>query len=184
MAIHSGFCHSVNSKLLVYIEKVIIVIFFRHKCWIPPCPSKSYPGLWEVPLVHWEDLLGYRCAMADACHNPGDADEVYQLLMNNFKRHYETNRAPFGMYYHSAWFIHNYHMEGFKKFLDTVLAMPDVWIVTASQAIQVCETQFQIRIKRLTCGPKLKSAGAKVPSESESTTWNQNENECETLSQR
>ncbi|XP_055346631.1 uncharacterized protein LOC129594093 isoform X2 [Paramacrobiotus metropolitanus] len=107
-----------------------------HKCWIPPCPTKSYPGLWEVPLVHWEDLLGYRCAMADACHNPGDADEVYQLLMNNFKRHYETNRAPFGMYYHSAWFIHNYHMEGFKKFLDTVLSMPDVWVVSASQVIQ------------------------------------------------
>jgi hypothetical protein len=108
-----------------------------HKCWIPPCPTKSYPGLWEVPLVHWEDLLGYRCAMADACHNPGDTDEVYQLLMNNFKRHYETNRAPFGMYYHSAWFIHNYHMEGFKKFLDTVLSMPDVWVVTTSQALQV-----------------------------------------------
>ncbi|OQV16216.1 hypothetical protein BV898_09700 [Hypsibius exemplaris] len=107
-----------------------------HKCWIPPCPTKSYPGLWEVPLVHWEDLLGYRCAMADACHNPGDTDEVYQLLMNNFKRHYETNRAPFGMYYHSAWFIHNYHMEGFKKFLDTILAMPDVWVVTTSQALQ------------------------------------------------
>ena len=23
---------------------------------IPPCPTKSYPGIWELPLVMWNDL--------------------------------------------------------------------------------------------------------------------------------
>lgn len=27
-----------------------------HDCMIPPCPTKSYPGVWEVPMVMWTDL--------------------------------------------------------------------------------------------------------------------------------
>ena len=23
---------------------------------IPPCPNRAYPGIWEVPLVMWNDL--------------------------------------------------------------------------------------------------------------------------------
>jgi hypothetical protein len=23
---------------------------------IPPCPNKAYPGVWEIPLVMWNDL--------------------------------------------------------------------------------------------------------------------------------
>ena len=32
----------------------IVQIF--HDCMIPPCPTKSYPGIWELPLVMWNDL--------------------------------------------------------------------------------------------------------------------------------
>ncbi|OQV24831.1 hypothetical protein BV898_01419 [Hypsibius exemplaris] len=101
-------------------------------CQIGPCPTKSYPGLWEMPLVQWNDLVGMRCAMVDGCHRPANAEQVYQLLMSNFKRHYESNRAPFGLYYHATWF----QMGGFDKFLDAILTMPDVWVVTTSQALQ------------------------------------------------
>ena len=27
-----------------------------HDCMIPPCPNKAYPGVWEIPLVMWNDL--------------------------------------------------------------------------------------------------------------------------------
>ena len=27
-----------------------------HDCMIPPCPTKAFPGLWELPLVMWNDL--------------------------------------------------------------------------------------------------------------------------------
>lgn len=79
---------------------------------IPPCPTKSYPGVWEVPMVMWQDLKGGRCSMADACSNPPDAEGVYQMLAKNFERHYNSNRAPFGMYYHAAWFTQAHHKEG------------------------------------------------------------------------
>jgi hypothetical protein len=45
-------------------------------------------------------------------------------------------RAPFGLYYHAAWFTHPHHKEGFEAFLDTIVAMDDVWLTTNWQAIQ------------------------------------------------
>ncbi|XP_076261093.1 chitin deacetylase-like 5 isoform X2 [Rhynchophorus ferrugineus] len=107
-----------------------------HDCMIPPCPTRSYPGVWEVPMVMWQDLNGGRCSMGDACSNPPDADGVYKMLLKNFERHYTTNRAPFGLFYHAAWFTQPHHKEGFINFIDTVLAMKDVWFITNWQAIQ------------------------------------------------
>ena len=44
-----------------------------------------------------------RCSMADACSNPPSAEGVYYMIMKNFQRHYNTNRAPFLLSYHPAW---------------------------------------------------------------------------------
>ncbi|KAH8329412.1 hypothetical protein KR074_010235 [Drosophila pseudoananassae] len=107
-----------------------------HDCMIPPCPTRSYPGVWQVPMVMWQDLNGGRCSMGDACSNPSDAEGVTKMIMKNFERHYTTNRAPFGLFYHAAWFTQPHHKEGFIKFLDAINAMPDVWIVTNWQALQ------------------------------------------------
>ncbi|KAH8409394.1 hypothetical protein KR222_002325, partial [Zaprionus bogoriensis] len=107
-----------------------------HDCMIPPCPTRSYPGVWQVPMVMWQDLNGGRCSMGDACSNPSDAEGVTKMIMKNFERHYTTNRAPFGLFYHAAWFTQPHHKEGFIKFLDTINAMPDVWIITNWQALQ------------------------------------------------
>ncbi|KAL1493380.1 hypothetical protein ABEB36_011444 [Hypothenemus hampei] len=107
-----------------------------HDCMIPPCPTRSYPGVWEVPMVMWQDLNGGRCSMGDACSNPPDADGVFKMLLKNFQRHYTTNRAPFGLFYHAAWFTQPHHKEGFINFIDTILTMKDVWLVTNWQAIQ------------------------------------------------
>ncbi|KAJ4448730.1 hypothetical protein ANN_00121 [Periplaneta americana] len=107
-----------------------------HDCMIPPCPTRSYPGVWEVPMVMWQDLNGGRCSMGDACSNPPTSDGVYKMLIKNFERHYTTNRAPFGLFYHAAWFTQPHHKEGFIAFLDTIVNMQDVWLVTNWQAIQ------------------------------------------------
>ncbi|KAB7507924.1 hypothetical protein Anas_02730 [Armadillidium nasatum] len=107
-----------------------------HDCMIPPCPKNSYPGVWQVPMVMWQDLTGGRCSMGDACTTPPDAEGVYKMLIKNFERHYTTNRSPFGLFYHAAWFTTPHHKEGFIAFLDTIAAMDDVWLVTNWQALQ------------------------------------------------
>ncbi|XP_066942881.1 uncharacterized protein Cda5 isoform X6 [Macrobrachium rosenbergii] len=107
-----------------------------HDCMIPPCPTNSYPGVWEVPMVMWQDLNGGRCSMGDACTTPPDAEGVYKMLIKNFERHYTSNRAPFGLFYHAAWFTTPHHKEGFIAFLDTISAMDDVWLITNHQLLQ------------------------------------------------
>lgn len=87
-------------------------------------------------MVMWTDLNGGRCSMGDACSNPPTADGVYKMLIKNFERHYTTNRAPFGLFYHAAWFTQPHHKEGFIAFLDTLVSMNDVWLVTNWQALQ------------------------------------------------
>ena len=108
----------------------------NHECMITPCPTKSFPGLWEVGMVMWEDLNGGRCSMGDACSNPSDEAGIFTMLLKNFKRHYETNRAPFGLFYHSAWFNTVHHRKGFIKFIDEIMSYGDVYLTTNWQMLQ------------------------------------------------
>lgn len=110
--------------------------------YFPLTPILSYLldacslGLWEVGMVMWSDLRGGRCSMGDACTNPADESGVYEMLLKNFNRHYKSNRAPFSLYYHSAWFNTQHHRRGFIKFLDEILQNNDVYMVTTWQALQ------------------------------------------------
>ena len=63
----------------------------------------------------------YTCAMMDQCPPFIDENEVYEMLMFNFKRHYETNRAPMGLYFHTIWFKSEINKKGFevRKFSNT-----------------------------------------------------------------
>lgn len=65
----------------------------------------SFPGLWEVPLVDYNDSRGFPRDMIDAClPPPASEQDVYDLLSRNFERHYtSTSRAPFPMFMHASW---------------------------------------------------------------------------------
>lgn len=84
----------------------------------------------------WEDLKGGRCSMGDACSNPMDEEGVFEMLMKNFNRHYRSNKAPLGLFYHSAWFNTIHHRRGFMKFIDEILRNKDVFFTTNWQMIQ------------------------------------------------
>lgn len=107
-----------------------------HRCAIPPCPKQSYPGFWEIPMVALTDLNGGKCSMADSCSFATTEDGIYDMLIKNFERHYRSNRAPFGLYYHASWFLIPHRQEGFVKFLDEILKKDDVYLVTALQALE------------------------------------------------
>lgn len=55
-------------------------------------PEMCLLGVWQVPMVMWQDLNGGRCSMGDACANPPESEGVTKMLMKNFDRHYSTNR--------------------------------------------------------------------------------------------
>ncbi|KPM07572.1 hypothetical protein QR98_0060690 [Sarcoptes scabiei] len=108
----------------------------NHECMIEPCPTRTFPGLWEVGMVMLIDHRGGRCSMVDACSHPSTEDEVFEVLLRNFNRHYRKNKAPFGLYFHSAWFNTQHHKRGFLKLIDHIGKNPDVWFVTKWQLIQ------------------------------------------------
>ncbi|KAK9882990.1 hypothetical protein WA026_001205 [Henosepilachna vigintioctopunctata] len=107
-----------------------------HKCSANQnCPTRSYPGLWEM-VINPLEAQQYSCPLVDSCPSHLSGDDIYSILMHNFKRHYHTNRAPFGLYFHATWFKKKDYLLAFQKFLDNVLKRPDVWFVTNKQAIQ------------------------------------------------
>ncbi|XP_037973270.2 chitin deacetylase 1 [Plutella xylostella] len=99
------------------------------------CPTRSYAGLWEMvinPLTTGE----HTCATLDYCPSTLSADDTYNLLMENFKRHYLTNRAPFGIHLNSKWLKSQNYLAAFKRFLTDMLRLPDVYFVTYNQVIE------------------------------------------------
>uniref|UniRef100_A0A1B0CRU7 Chitin-binding type-2 domain-containing protein n=1 Tax=Lutzomyia longipalpis TaxID=7200 RepID=A0A1B0CRU7_LUTLO len=99
------------------------------------CPSRSYPGIWEVVMNQLE-AGEYTCGMVDTCPPNMNGEEMYKMFTHNFKRHYLTNRAPLGLFFHTTWFRNAEYMEAFMNFLDDMRKMPDVFFVTTHQAIE------------------------------------------------
>uniref|UniRef100_A0A1I8NR29 Chitin-binding type-2 domain-containing protein n=1 Tax=Stomoxys calcitrans TaxID=35570 RepID=A0A1I8NR29_STOCA len=99
------------------------------------CPSRSYPGIWEMVLNQLE-AGDYTCAMIDSCPPHLSGEDIYRMLTHNFKRHYLSNRAPLGLYFHAAWFKKSEYLNAFMKFVDDLQKLPDVYFVTNQDAIQ------------------------------------------------
>lgn len=85
------------------------------------CPSRSYPGIWEMVMNQLE-AEDFTCAMVDSCPYLNSEHDVFNLLMHNFKRHYISNRAPYGLYFHSTWFKNPKNFNGFlvSKFQNII----------------------------------------------------------------
>lgn len=60
------------------------------------------------------EIGDYTCAMVDSCPTNLTGNEIYKMLVHNFKRHYLTNRAPYGLYFHSTWFKIPEYLQAFQ----------------------------------------------------------------------
>ncbi|XP_045522703.1 chitin deacetylase 1 [Pieris brassicae] len=98
------------------------------------CPTRSYAGIWEMvinPLKNGDHI----CATLEYCPSTLSGEDVYNVLMENFKRHYLKNRAPFGIHLNSTWLKNNEYLSALKKFTDELLRLPDVYFVTYREVI-------------------------------------------------
>jgi hypothetical protein len=71
-------------------------------------------------------------------HRPDDEeDEILDWMIGNFLRVYESNRAPFGVYIHTAWFQKGENFFGaYKKFIEYLNSQADVYMVGTNQVIE------------------------------------------------
>lgn len=106
-------------------------------CVIGPCPTGSFPGTWVIPMITWTTRDGFPCAMVDTCLGmPNTTQELFEYFKKNFEQSYLSNKAPLGFYVHAAWFaLSPVHFEAYKKFLDYLQTMKDVFLVSASTVI-------------------------------------------------
>lgn len=107
-------------------------------CNVEPCPVKSHPGLWTVPMISVLGNNGHECVMIDTCTPyPETSDETFELINRSFLDHYNGNRAPFGIFAHYAWISSSQaRRNGYIKFLDYLATMKDVYIVSISRALE------------------------------------------------
>lgn len=122
-------------------------LYFRmpHKCHGngQNCPSRSH-AVWEMVMNELdrrddpsfdEELAG--CAMVDSCSNIISGEQFYNFLNHNLDRHYKTNRAPFGLYFHAGWLkLNPEYLDAFIQWIDEVLDKNDVFFVTMTQVLQ------------------------------------------------
>merc|ERR1711884_800508 len=123
-------------------------MYFRmpHRCHgdLQKCPTRSH-AVWEMvmneldrredPTVD-EDLPG--CAMVDSCSNILTGDQFYNFLTHNFYRHFDQNRAPLGLFFHSSWLKNNPEfLDAFLYWIDEVLDKhKDTYFITMTQVVQ------------------------------------------------
>ncbi|XP_041375972.1 uncharacterized protein LOC121388620 [Gigantopelta aegis] len=114
---------------------------WQDACSVGGCPTKSYPGLWEIPVKPLLDVKKlYPCVYADGCmNNPWTEDDTFEYLMDNFWKYYEGNRGPMGISFRQTWFSHQVYrpnVNGLIRFIDKLLTMDDVYIVSIKQLVQ------------------------------------------------
>lgn len=91
---------------------------------------------------------GHGCAMLDSCiPQPLTVAGTYNLLMRNFQDHYNGNRAPFGLHLHAGWINGSSdgneveeRRRGYDRFVDFILGLGDVYIVSVSKGIEWIKT--------------------------------------------
>lgn len=127
-----------------------------HRCHgnLQNCPTRSH-AVWEMvmneldrredPTVD-EDLPG--CAMIDSCSNILSGDQFYNFLTHNFYRHFDQNRAPLGLFYHSAWLKNNPEFyDAFLYWIDEVLENhPEAYFITMTQVIQWIQEPVDVNL--------------------------------------
>ncbi|KAH3833062.1 uncharacterized protein LOC127880081 [Dreissena polymorpha] len=109
-----------------------------YDCKIKPCPVREHKGFWEVPVVSVKDYLNkYDCVYIDGCNNPPPSQNLaFKFLWDNFQKYYTTNRAPMGINMHASWFYYPDRKAAMDKFIQKLVQMDDVYIVTIKQVIE------------------------------------------------
>lgn len=85
------------------------------------------------------------CVMVDQCSNIITGELLYDFLNRNFNRHYGSNRAPLGLYFHASWLLNRDFLDALITWVDDKLKMNDVYFTTMTQVIRWMQNPTQIK---------------------------------------
>lgn len=105
-------------------------------------PSSVVPGLWEIPMHAIFEQNGIPHLMDPYIDASWDPAVTLEWLKTNFKRHYEGNRAPFGIYLHP---VQSIDYTGYpsrqpirdmlNQFFEWVRTFDNVWFANNDQIL-------------------------------------------------
>ncbi|OWF42729.1 uncharacterized protein LOC110460687 [Mizuhopecten yessoensis] len=96
----------------------------------------KFPGRWQV-LIPELEFNDEKCATPQGCPNIETKKDAFDILYNNFVKHYDGNRAPYTVVVDPVWMKIDYKREGLIQFVEYVrAAFDDVWVVNQIQALQ------------------------------------------------
>ncbi|XP_005090876.2 chitin deacetylase 8 [Aplysia californica] len=120
----------------------------RNECINPPCPTKPYPGFWEIPLNGIKGDNDFDCSMVDACWvgenaNTATEEQWYNFFKRNFEDFFYPKKIPMPLFMHVSLFMRNHNAyTGLGRFLSDMLTThDDIWMVTPKQVIQWMQDQ-------------------------------------------
>ena len=119
-----------------------------YRCGVAPCPSiATVEKFWAVPVVSLMDHKDkYPCPFVDGCAVPAlNQRQAYDFLWKNFMAYYNTTRAPFGLNMHAAWFYRRHNLKAMMRFLDDLMDLGDVYVVTVKQMLDWMKQPTPIR---------------------------------------
>lgn len=102
------------------------------------CPTKSYPGFWEFPIISFKDssfLMDY---------DVSNYDVVMSQMKQNFRNSYNFNKVPRGFYIHWRYltnngdfdFLHTQRVKFLVEFFGWLSAtFPDIIFTTEDKVI-------------------------------------------------
>ncbi|KAI9178851.1 hypothetical protein H9P43_005513 [Blastocladiella emersonii ATCC 22665] len=97
-----------------------------------PNPTWRAPGLWEIPMYNLVAADGVPWSMDPAVNTT----ELVAMLRAGFQAHYTGNRAPFGVYLHSAYLLADpARVTVVNEFLAEIMDTDGVHFVTNAQLL-------------------------------------------------
>lgn len=64
-------------------------------------------------------ILNYTRFFLSTNRPDDNVDSIVEWMISNFEHNYKTNRAPFGVYLHAAWFLKGDHyFEAYDKYFS------------------------------------------------------------------
>jgi len=116
-------------------------------CVIPPCPTESFRGIWQMPLLDLKDIRGNYCATLDGCM-VNTASDVMQILQMAFLGRYFSNRAPLVLTMGSAWINTPFKLQGTLRFLDYLRGRTDVYIIPVGSSLDWVRAPTPVKFLR------------------------------------
>jgi len=109
---------------------------------------ESWPGLWQIPVNEVEDET-YESAYSmdpgrisqgviEPYETEGEfipAENMLDLLVNNFHKQYNGSRLPFSVNFHTPWLNAPGYSAALGEFLEYVRNFDDVYFITYSELV-------------------------------------------------